>query len=159
MRLTIYTDFALRILTYLATHRDRVCTVGEIAESFEISKHHLLKVANELSSHAIIETSRGNGGGLKLATPPHKISIGDVVRVTEQDFRMVSCFDDQGPGCQIEQVCVLPKVLNEATDAFLKVLDKYTLADLMVARTSLTTIFETRSKAIEEKAIKIVKAK
>jgi Rrf2 family nitric oxide-sensitive transcriptional repressor len=149
MRLTIYTDYSLRLLTYLATHRERVCTVGEIAGAYDISKNHLLKVANELAAHGIVEAIRGNRGGLRLAMAPHKISIGNVVRITEPDFRLVACFEDQGVGCLIEAVCVLPKALSEASAAFLKVLDKYTLSDLMVPRPALTTIFETATQRIK----------
>ena len=141
MRLTQYSDFALRLLTFLAVHRDRVCTVKEIAEAYSISRHHLLKVANELAGAGVIDALRGNGGGLRLARAPHLVGIGEVVRLTEPDFQLVACFDAQGPGCPIESACILQRALQEACEAFLKVLDRYTLADMMVSKQQLISIF------------------
>jgi Rrf2 family nitric oxide-sensitive transcriptional repressor len=149
MRLTIYTDFSLRLLTYLATHRDRVCTVKEIAEAYDISRHHLLKVANQLGNNGIVEATRGNGGGLRLAKPPHKINIGAIVRLTEPDFNLVSCFDASGGGCRIESVCILQRALHEATTAFLKVLDRYSLTDLMVHKSSLVDILQAPGRPVK----------
>jgi Rrf2 family transcriptional regulator, nitric oxide-sensitive transcriptional repressor len=149
MRLTIYTDFSLRLLTYLATHRDRVCTVKEIAEAYDISRHHLLKVANQLGNNGIVEATRGNGGGLRLAKPPHKINIGAIVRLTEPDFNLVSCFDASGGGCRIESVCILQRALHEATTAFLKVLDRYSLTDLMVHKASLVDILQPAGRPVK----------
>jgi Rrf2 family nitric oxide-sensitive transcriptional repressor len=148
MRLTIYTDYALRMLTYLAVHRDRVCTVKEIADSYDISRNHLLKVANQLATHGYLEATRGNGGGLKLARAPHKIGIGEVVRLTEPDFQIVSCFNPQSSGCRIESVCKLQSALHEALAAFLKVLDKYTLSDLMAVRPTLTTLLSLGGRPV-----------
>lgn len=149
MRLTIYTDFALRLLTYLAVHRDRVCTVKEIADAYDISRNHLLKVANQLANNGIVEATRGNGGGLRLAKPPHKIGIGAVVRLTEPDFNLVSCFDAGQGGCRIESVCMLQQALQEATAAFLKVLDRYSLTDLMVHKASLVDIFQASGRPVK----------
>lgn len=149
MRLTIYTDFSLRLLTYLATHRDRVCTVKEIADAYDISRHHLLKVANQLGNNGIVEATRGNGGGLRLAKPPHKINIGAIVRLTEPDFNLVSCFDASSGGCRIESVCILQRALHEATTAFLKVLDRYSLTDLMVHKASLVEILQNPTRPVK----------
>ena len=99
MRLTIYTDYALRVLIYLTANRGKQCSVGEIADSYQISKHHLMKVAQDLAAAGMIETIRGNGGGIRLIKPPHMISIGDVVRRTESDMFLVGCFDPAGKGC------------------------------------------------------------
>lgn len=149
MRLTIYTDFSLRLLTYLATHRDRVCTVKEIAAAYDISHHHLLKVANQLANDGLVEATRGKGGGLRLAKPPHRINIGAVVRLTEPDFNLVACFDGAGGGCRIESVCVLQQALQEACAAFLKVLDRYSLTDLMARKPTLVTIFESGGRSVK----------
>jgi len=137
MRLTIYTDYALRTLIYLGVHRDRLCTIGEIAARYVISKNHLLKVGRELAAGGFVETVRGNGGGLRLARSPHLINIGDVVRQTEPDMDLVGCFDASGPGCRIEGACKLHDVLSVALSAFMAELDTYTLADLMVNRPQL----------------------
>jgi Rrf2 family nitric oxide-sensitive transcriptional repressor len=140
MRLTIYTDYALRILIYLTANRGKQCAVGEIADSYGISKNHLMKVAQELASAGIIETVRGNGGGIKLIKPPHMISIGDVVRLTESDMFLVGCFDTAGKGCPIESACVLAGVLKEALNAFMAVIDRYSVADLMAKRPQLVEL-------------------
>lgn len=134
MRLTIYTDYALRMLIYLGANGDRICSIGTIATSYGISKNHLMKVAIELSSQGLIESVRGNGGGIRLAKPPHQISIGKVVRLTESDMYLVGCFDKTGPSCRISSGCMLKTVLEDALDAFLQVLDNYTLADLVTKR-------------------------
>jgi Rrf2 family nitric oxide-sensitive transcriptional repressor len=139
MRLTIYTDYALRVLIYLTANRGK-CAVGEIAESYRISKHHLMKVVQELASAGMIETTRGNGGGIKLVKPAHMISIGDVVRLTETDMFLVGCFDPVGRGCPIESACVLTGVLNEALASFMSVIDRYSIADLMVRRPQLAQL-------------------
>jgi len=149
MRLTIYTDFSLRLLTYLAVHRDRVCTVKEIAGAYDISRNHLLKVANHLANNGVVEATRGNGGGLRLAKAPHQINIGAIVRLTEPDFNLVSCFDSSAGGCRIEAVCVLQRALQEATSAFLKVLDRYTLTDLMTHKTTLVDIFQASGRPVK----------
>ena len=148
MRLTIYTDFALRMLTYLAVHKDRTCTVKEIADAYDISRNHLLKVANQLASSGFVETTRGNGGGLRLGMPPHKIGIGAVVRLTEPDFHVVSCFNPQSSGCKIESVCKLQRALQEALAAFLKVLDRYTVSDLMAVKPTLRTLLEINGRPV-----------
>lgn len=140
MRLTIYTDYALRVLIYLTTNRGKQSSVGEIADAYGISKHHLMKVAQELAGAGIIETIRGNGGGVRLVKPPHMISIGDVVRLTESDMFLVGCFDTAGKGCPIEGACVLAGALKEALNAFMAVIDKYTVADLMAKRPQLVEL-------------------
>lgn len=148
MRLTIYTDYALRMLTYLAVNRERICTVKEVAEAYDISRHHLLKVANQLAASGYVETTRGNGGGLRLGMPPHKIGIGAVVRLTEPDFHVVSCFNPQSAGCKIESVCKLQRALHEALSAFLKVLDRYTVADLMAVKPTLANLLEVNGRPV-----------
>lgn len=134
MRLTIYTDYALRTLIYLAVQRDKTVTIGEIASRYGISKNHLLKVGGDLASAGFVEASRGNGGGLKLARAPHLISVGDVVRRTEPDMALVGCFEGHGRGCRIEGLCLLQQALADALRAFLAELDRYTLADVMTRR-------------------------
>lgn len=138
VHLTVYTDFALRTLIYLALNEDRLCTVEEIAESFNISRSHLTKVAPRLSEHGFIESVRGRSGGLRLSRAPSRICVGDVVRATEDDFRIVECFSTETNTCRIMGVCNLKGMLNEALDAWLAVLDQYTLDDLVAQRRALS---------------------
>lgn len=131
MRLTLFTDFALRLLMYLGTHSDDLCRIQEIADAYGISKNHLMKVAHQLGRAGYVDTLRGRSGGLRLAKAPAEIRISDVVRVTEEDFRMVECFDPARNTCVISGTCRLRGVLAEALDAYLAVLDRYSLADLV----------------------------
>ncbi len=129
MRLTTYTDYGLRVLMYLALNRDRPVTVREIAESYDVSRFHLMKVVQQLTNESFIEALRGRSGGLRLAMKPEDIVIGDIVRRMEDEFKIVECFGDK-PLCVISPACRLKGVLNEALNAFLNVLDSYTLKDL-----------------------------
>ncbi|MAU60162.1 MAG: BadM/Rrf2 family transcriptional regulator [Parvibaculum sp.] len=131
MRLTLHTDYALRILMHLALAPGRLVTISEVAASFSISRNHLVKVAHELGQAGFVETMRGRGGGLRLARPPEEIAIGDVVRAMEEDFRIVECFDRDANSCCIAPACRLKRLLKEALDAWLAVLDGATLADLV----------------------------
>jgi len=137
MRLTAYTDFSLRVLMYLALHPDRRPTIAEIAARYRISKAHLMKVVYQLGLAGYVETSRGKGGGLRLARPLDKVTIGEVVRQTEPDMALVACFDPDAPVCIIAPACRLKGKLNEARAAFLKVLDDCTLAEVMQNRPAL----------------------
>jgi Rrf2 family nitric oxide-sensitive transcriptional repressor len=130
MRLTSFTDFALRLLMYAAA-RDRLITIEEASEVYGISRAHLMKITNTLTRAGFLKAIRGRSGGLVLAKPPSKIRLGDVVRATEPDFALVECFAD-GNQCIITRSCRLRGILHEGLDAFNAVLDKYTLADLML---------------------------
>jgi Rrf2 family nitric oxide-sensitive transcriptional repressor len=137
VHLTFYTDYALRTLIYLALNEGRLSTVEEIAEAFQISRSHLTKVAPRLSEHGFIESVRGRTGGLRLARPASEIRIGDVVRATEEGFRIVECFSPDTNTCRIMGVCNLKGILGEALDAWLEVLDRHTLEDLLSQRQAL----------------------
>lgn len=115
---------------YVATHPDRLTTIREMALAYGISQNHLMKVVFELGRHGVLETVRGRRGGIKLARAPEDIRLGDVVRFTEADRALVECFGTGG-GCVIVGPCRLKGILNEALDAFLAVLDGYTLNDLV----------------------------
>ena len=138
MRLTVYTDYALRVLMYLALKEDRLATIAEIAESYDISRNHLMKVAHQLGVAGYVETVRGRGGGLRLAKPIEAIGLGEVVRYTEPDMAIVSCFEPVDAPCAIQPCCVLKRALKQARDAFLEVLDGYTLDDLVQPRARLS---------------------
>jgi len=130
MRLTLWTDYALRTLIYVGAKGERLSTIPEIAASFEISKTHLMKIVNKLGQQGYIETVRGKGGGIRLGRSPGQIRIGVVVRETEEHLAVMGCLAESG-FCRIEGCCVLRHALHEATRAFLETLDDYTLADLL----------------------------
>lgn len=136
MRLTFHTDYSLRLLMFLAIEPDRLHTIETIAERYGISRNHLMKVAQTLVQAGVVDSIRGRGGGLRLAKPADAINIGAVVRATEDGFALVECFDPQGD-CLIAPACSLRGPLEQALTAFLAVLDRYTLADLMKSPGSL----------------------
>lgn len=135
MRLTRFTDYAVRVLIHLASH-DGPASIGGIAKRYGISENHLMKVVHDLGKAGFIVTARGRSGGIRLARPPAEIGVGDVIRRTEEGFDLVDC-----GACLIAGACGLPGVLNEATAAFLAVLDKYTLADVSDRRLDLRMLF------------------
>ena len=130
MRLTEYTDYTLRVLMYCAAHPGRLITIAELAERHAVSKNHLMKVVNDLARQGMLETTRGRGGGLRLAVSPASIRVGDVVRNCETDFRLVECFDSSTNTCSLTPTCRLKGVLNAALQAYFKELDAATLADI-----------------------------
>ncbi len=134
MQLTRYSDYSLRVLIYLALDPERLVTIDDIARSYDISKAHLTKVVHQLGLRGYVETVRGRGGGVRLARRPQEIRVGDVVRSTEENMALVECFEPASSQCAIEAACGLRGVLQEALAAFLAVLDRYTLADLVARR-------------------------
>jgi len=139
MRLTLWTDYALRTLIYVGVMGDRPATIAEIAKSFDVSKTHLMKVVNKLGQQGYIEAVRGKGGGIRLGRTPEQICVGTVVRDTEEDLAVMGCLAKTG-FCRIEGCCVLRQALRAATLAFLQTLDGYTLADLLAPRARLVRI-------------------
>jgi Rrf2 family transcriptional regulator, nitric oxide-sensitive transcriptional repressor len=139
MRLTLNTDYSLRVLIHVGLCGDRLTTINDIAQSFGISKAHLMKVVNDLSQNGYLETVRGRKGGIRLMREPRHINIGQVVRDTENQLAVIGCLERRGY-CQIERACVLRSSLQDATQAFLAVLDTYTLADLIKPRRALSSL-------------------
>jgi len=133
MRLTMYTDYSLRVLLYLANKEDENVTITELADFYQISRNHLVKVVHNLGLDGYILTTRGRNGGLKLARPAKEILVGDVVRSTEPDFDLLECFNPVTDKCVISRSCSLKSLLFNAQAGFLDVLDKYTLADIAKA--------------------------
>jgi Rrf2 family nitric oxide-sensitive transcriptional repressor len=131
MQLTLYTDYSLRVLLYLGLNPRRMATITDIAQSYGISRNHLVKVVHNLATQGFILTTRGRGGGITLARPSAEINIGDVVRHTEVNFHLVECFDRDRNTCPIAAACFLKSALHEAQRAFMMVLDRYTLADVL----------------------------
>lgn len=130
MHITRYTDYSMRVLIYLAVQNDRLATIQEIADAYEISKNHLMKVVHQLNKKGYIETVRGKKGGMKLRMAPEEINVGVLVRETEHDLSIVECYSSNN-ACKITPVCGLKPMMGEALHAFLSVLDKYTLKDVM----------------------------
>ncbi|MGV8939643.1 MAG: RrF2 family transcriptional regulator [Allorhizobium sp.] len=130
MQLTTFSDYSLRLMMMATAHSDRLVTIEETARLFDISRAHLMKVAHHLVRQGFLKAVRGRTGGLTLARPPELIGLGEIVRTTERDFTMVECF---GPGnhCRITPRCRLRGVLADALDAFMTVLDRHTLRDLV----------------------------
>lgn len=132
MRLTHFSDYALRVLMYAAVRGENLITIEETAELYGISRAHLMKVANQLTRAGYLKAIRGRSGGLALARRPDAISLGDVLRATEPDFALVECFTADNR-CLITPRCRLRGALHEALAAFVGTLDGYTLADLILS--------------------------
>ncbi len=140
MKLTLFTDYSIRVLLYLATRPDRRCSIAEIAQAYRISQNHLMKVVNDLARSGYIDSVRGRGGGIRLGQPPEEINISTLVRHTEEGFDLVDC-----PSCVIAPACGMTGVLKEAVSAFLDVLDRYSLADLMQKRGKLGQLLSEKA--------------
>lgn len=138
MRLTTFSDYALRVLMYAAVAGERLITIEETAKTYNVSRAHLMKVVNILTRTGYLKGVRGRSGGFTLARPPEAINLGDVVRATEPDFALVECFAT-GSQCTITNQCRLPNVLNEALSAFISTLGRYTLADIMLSKRDFTS--------------------
>ena len=133
MQLTKHTDYALRVLIWLG-YREHA-TIAEIAGAHRISQNHLMKVVHQLAKLGYVETVRGKGGGLKLARPAHEISIGEVVRATEETLYVVECLaDDYAGDCRLNAACTLKSALRDAQNAFFETLDQCSLQDLLPKR-------------------------
>ena len=130
MRLTLHTDYALRMLMLLALEPEELHTIASVAERYRISRNHLMKVAQTLIQAGFVESVRGRHGGLKLGMDPAGIKLGAVVRATEDGFALVECFDRRRNTCVVTPACGLRKPLDEAVTAFLEVLDRTSLADV-----------------------------
>ncbi|MFV8570171.1 Rrf2 family transcriptional regulator [Marinobacter sp. SBS5] len=134
MRITRFTDYSLRVLIYLAAQEDgRLSTIQEIADSYDISKNHLMKVVHQLNQKGYIATVRGKNGGMRLYRDPQDINIGALVRETEEELSIVECFSRDN-ACKITPACSLRGMFGEALQAFLCVLDKYTLAEVVQSK-------------------------
>jgi Rrf2 family transcriptional regulator, nitric oxide-sensitive transcriptional repressor len=146
VRLTVYTDYSLRVLLYLALKDDGPATIAEIAASYGISRTHLMKVAHQLGLAGYVTTVRGNKGGLRLARSPNQIVLGEVVRRTEPDLALAPCFAQPGAACVVDPSCVLKRALQDALHAFLSTLDAVTLADLIRPKAQLRDLLSIAAR-------------
>lgn len=140
MRLTRYTDYSLRVLIHLGLHDDRLCSIGEISHTYAISHNHLMKVVNALAHDGFVETVRGRGGGMRLARPAAEIGVGEVVRRTEEGFRLADCSD-----CALAPACGLTGVLAKGVQAMLDVFDAYSIADLLTDKATMRRMVNRQS--------------
>ncbi|MCZ4270522.1 Rrf2 family transcriptional regulator [Rhodobacteraceae bacterium G21628-S1] len=130
MRLTSFTDYGLRMLMRLASAPDRAFSTADLAEEFQLSRNHLIKIMQKLGRAGLVQTRRGGGGGAILAHAPEEIRLGDVVRVLEEDQALVECFRPNGGDCTIDGCCRLKSRLRVAEMAFIENLNRSSLADV-----------------------------
>jgi Rrf2 family nitric oxide-sensitive transcriptional repressor len=142
LQLTQFSDYALRVAIYLAAHPGEMASVGEISASYRISRNHLAKVVQRLAELGVVSSTKGRGGGLRLARPPEEINVGWLVRQTEPHLDIVECFDPTTNTCPIARVCGLKTALSRAQVAFLAVLDEYTLDSFRPERRQLVAIWD-----------------
>lgn len=140
MRLTRYTDYSLRVLIHLALNDERLCSIGEISRTYDVSHNHLMKVVNALARDGFVETVRGRAGGMRMARPAGAISVGEVVRRTEEGFELADC-----SGCALSPACGLTGVLAEGMQAMMAVFDSYTIADLVTDKDVLRRLINRQS--------------
>jgi len=146
MKFTRFTDYALRVLIFLGLHSNSRVTIREIAQAYDISRNHLMKVVSNLTRMGYLVARRGPGGGIGLSRPAVEINLADVIRDMEPDMNPVSCFGEPGV-CVIKPCCQLRDVLKEAMAAYIETLEHYTLQDLLTPRERLIELLETPRKA------------
>lgn len=152
MRLTLQTDYALRVLMYAGIKGDELATIPEIVACFDISRGHVMKVVHRLGRLGYLETIRGRAGGIRLARNPAEITVGAVIRDMEQQLGVLGCLQESSGYCRIEKRCVLKSALRDATNAFLATLDRYTLAELVKPRQPLERLIAIDAAAVQRSA-------
>ena len=137
MRLTRQTNYAVRILMYCSANEGNLSRVPDVAEAYGLSEAYLFKILKPMMDAKIIESVRGRNGGIRLARDAADITLFDVVRVTEENFALAECFDDENSDCPLIDSCGFNSALREALNAFFEVLGKYTIADMVAARPNI----------------------
>lgn len=137
MRLTRQTNYAIRLLMYCAANEGRLSRVPEVAAAYSVSELFLFKILQPLVENRLVETVRGRNGGVRLGRPASEISLFDVVRVTEENFAMAECFENDATECPLVDSCALNEALRKALGAFFEVLESYSIEDLVKARPSM----------------------
>ena len=148
MQLSLHADYALRVLIYLGTRQGEVVATRQISDAYGISKHHLVRVVQTLGEHGYVELLPGRSGGVRLLREPESIRLGDVIRKAEPGLKLVECFDPATNTCPIASVCGLTRALLEARDQFLAVLDRYTLADVLVHKPELIRLWRINASPV-----------
>jgi Rrf2 family transcriptional regulator, nitric oxide-sensitive transcriptional repressor len=142
VHLTQFSDYSLRLAIYLACHPDKLVSADEISQAFGISRHHLVKVVHTLTELGVVAAQRGRGGGMRLAMRPSQINVGWLIRQAEPHFNLVECFDPDTNTCPIAPACGLKGALRRAQQAFLGVLDEYSLDQLLTRRSDLVILLD-----------------
>jgi Rrf2 family transcriptional regulator, nitric oxide-sensitive transcriptional repressor len=142
MHLTQFSDYAMRVALYLACHPEVLVSVDEISRAYGISRNHLVKVVQSLTDLGVVVSQRGRGGGMRLAKPPSEINLGWLIRRTEPNFNLVECFVPEANTCPIAPACGLKGALNRAGQAFLGVLDEYSLDQFLERRSELAPLLQ-----------------
>jgi Rrf2 family nitric oxide-sensitive transcriptional repressor len=145
MELSRFTDYALRVLMYSSARSPEKVTLRELADAYRISHHHLVKIVHKLGLLGYLRNQRGRSGGIYLGRAAEDIRVGEVVRHTETHLNLVECFTTKATCCRISPVCQLKGALHEARDSFLKVLDSYTIADLVKNRAALLRLLPPKN--------------
>jgi Rrf2 family nitric oxide-sensitive transcriptional repressor len=142
MRLTQYSNYALRTLMFANLHSDRLCQCQEVADAFQISKAHLVKCVHQLGQWGFIHSVRGRGGGFRLARPAEEISIGAVIKKTEDTLELVECFNDATNRCPLISQCKLNQTLMRAMKNFMDEMDRVTIADITANQKELLNLLK-----------------
>jgi Rrf2 family nitric oxide-sensitive transcriptional repressor len=147
MRLTTFTDYSLRMLIHLASAPEKKATIAQVARAYSVSEHHMVKVVHLLGKAGFLKNSRGKGGGVELALPASRINVGRVIRLTEGKDMLAECFEPSTNTCRITGSCRLQRVLREAAESFHRVLDRYSLEDLVINQVRLQAVLHLQRRA------------
>lgn len=151
MRVTTFSDYTLRVLMYLALKPDERVTIQEVARAYGISENHLMKVVHHLARNGTVETTRGKGGGMRLAHPAEAILLGEVLRDSEERSPALDCLNDPGINCQIQSLCRVPAILQRAFDILYAELNRYSLADLVKQPEEFRQILMKETLEVQQK--------
>ena len=147
MRLTVFTNYALRTLMYAAMRDDELSRAQDIAKAFGISKAHMTKCVHQLGAWGYLENVRGRGGGFRLAKPASEITVGEIVRLTEDTLELVECFNQETNRCPLMSMCRLSRAFKRAFQLFMGELDAMTIADVIRNRGDLWPLLTTAQEA------------
>ena len=144
MELSRFSDYSLRVLIYAAASENEKITLSELANAYRISQNHLVKIVHFLGKEGYLANSRGRSGGIRLGKKPQDVRVGEVIRKTETHWDLAECFN-AGNQCKLSPSCRLKGVFEEARNAFLDVLDHYTLEDLVQSSKPIIRLLNLRS--------------
>ncbi|MGH1349551.1 MAG: iron-responsive transcriptional regulator RirA [Methyloligellaceae bacterium] len=142
MRLTRQTSYTVRILMYCAANSEEFSKVSAISSVYNIPEPYLFKILKPLVNAGYVETVRGRNGGIRLARPKSEIILGDVIKLSEENFILAECFESGETDCPLVSDCKLNRALNNALDAFFEVLNSYTIEDLSAGNSNINMLFD-----------------